>query len=196
MKMQSLDEVYMNKLKDLYDAENQIVDALPKMGQAASSAELKDALRKHLEQTKGQVIRLEEIFDMLGASAGNRHSSGIRGLLQEGDDLVNEQEQGPALDAALIAAAQSVEHYEIAGYGAAQTWARQLGQREAADLLEETLEEERQTDEELTEIAETLVNVEANREVDEEEEEEDLEEEEGDLSLQTSDDEGDRADEM
>jgi ferritin-like metal-binding protein YciE len=164
MQMQSLDEVYMNKLKDLYDAENQIVDALPKMAKAASSEDLKAAFEKHLEQTKGQIGRLDEVFEMLGVSAGNRQCVGMRGLLEEGEELLNGQEGGPALDAALIAAAQSVEHYEIAGYGSVQTWARELGQLEAADLLEETLEEERETDESLTEIAESLVNPDAGAE--------------------------------
>jgi ferritin-like metal-binding protein YciE len=166
MQMQSLDEVYMNKLKDLYDAENQIVEALPKMGRAASSEDLKEAFQKHLEQTKGQIGRLDEVFEMLGASAGNRQCVGMRGLLEEGKELLNGQEQGAALDAALIAAAQSVEHYEIAGYGSAQTWARELGQSEAADLLEETFEKEIETDENLTEIAETLVNRDAGADED------------------------------
>ncbi len=161
MRMQSLDEVYMNKLKDLYDAENQIVEALPKMAKAASSADLKETLQKHLDETKGQIARLDEVFEILGASAGNRQCVGMRGLLEEGEELLNGQEGGPALDAALIAAAQSVEHYEIAGYGSVQTWARELGQLEAADLLEETLEEEREADESLTEIAETIVNPDA-----------------------------------
>ena len=184
MQMQTLDEVYMNKLKDLYDAENQIIEALPKMGRAAASEELKEAFLKHLEQTKGQLMRLDEVFDMLGASAGNRQCVGMRGLLEEGEDLLNGQERGPALDAALIAAAQSVEHYEIANYGSVQTWARELGHTEAADLLEETLEEERQADEELTELAETLINPGASTtdEIDAESESVDTEAEEVDSS--------------
>lgn len=180
MKTATLEEVYVDKLRDLYDAEEQIVKALPKMAKAAWTPALQEAFQRHLEQTKGQVVRLDQVFETLGASSDGKQCAGMRGLLEEGEELLTGQEQGPALDAALIAAAQSVEHYEIAGYGSAQTWARQLGQTQVAHLLEETLEEEEQTDEDLTEIAETLVNPETsgNEEIDEEEDEatEELEE--------------------
>ena len=172
MKMATLEEVYVDKLRDLYDAEEQIVKALPKMAKAASMPDLQEAFQKHLEQTKAQIMRLDEVFETLGASPDGKQCKGMRGLLEEGEELLTEGEQGSALDAALIAAAQSVEHYEIAGYGSAQTWARQLGQTQVADLLEETLEEEEQTDEDLTEIAEALVNPEAGGEQEIEEENE------------------------
>ena len=162
MELITLDGVYVDKLKDLYNAEEQIVAALPKMSRAASSAALQEAFQKHLEQTKGQITRLDQVFEMLGANGGGGQCAGMRGLLEEGEELLDSQEQGPALDAALIATAQSVEHYEIAGYGSAQTWARQLGHTQAADLLEETLQEEKEADAELTDIAETLVNPEAS----------------------------------
>ena len=175
MKTATLEEVYVEKLKDLYDAEEQIVKGLPKMAKAASTPALQEAFEKHLEQTKGQIMRLDKIFESLGASADGKQCVGMRGLLEEGEELLSEQQAGPALDAALIAAAQSVEHYEMAGYGSAQTWARQLGYGQAADLLEETLEEEEQTDQDLTEIAETLVNPDAGGDADEEDEDEEIE---------------------
>lgn len=174
MKVQSLDELYVKKLTDLYDAENQIVGALPKMARAASSPELRDALERHVEQTKGQIKRLDQVFDMLGASSGNKQCMGMRGLLEEGKELLSKRLHGTPLDAALIAAARSVEHYEIAYYGSLQSWARDLGQSAAADLLEETLEEEMQADDELNDIAETIIS--SNGEVEEEEEEEEEEE--------------------
>ncbi len=161
MKAQDLGEVYVSKLKDLYDAENQIVAVLPKMAKAASSADLEGAFQRHLELSKQQVKRLDRVFEMLGVSPGNRQCAGARGLLEECEDLMRENSQGAPLDAALIASAQSLSHYQMAGYGSVQTWARDLGQSAAADLLQETLEEETQADEELTEIAETVVNPEA-----------------------------------
>src|SRR5205823_556277 len=136
-----LEQIYLGKLQDLYDAENQILGALPKMAKATSLADLQEAFERHLEQTKGQVKRLDQVFKELGEHAGGKTCMGMEGLLKEGEELLAEREKGPALDAALIAAAQAVEHYEIAGYGSAHTWARQLGRDRAADLLEETLEE-------------------------------------------------------
>jgi ferritin-like metal-binding protein YciE len=183
-----LEQIYGKKLNDLYDAEKQIIAALPKMSKAASSSDLKEAFEKHLEQTKGHVMRLDEIFERGAEREQDKTCKGMEGLLKEGEELLNEEEQGPALDVALIAAAQSVEHYEMAGYGSAQTWARQLGHKEAANLLEETLEEEKETDAELTEIAEALVNPEAGGTAEEDlEDDEELEDEE---SLEEIDEEG------
>ena len=200
MPAESLQEVYREKLQDLYDAENQIIAALPKMANATSSSELQEAFQHHLEQTKGQVKRLEQVFKQLGEHAEGKKCLGMEGLLKEGEELLDDQGKGSALDAALIAAAQSVEHYEIAAYGSAQTWARQLGQDQAADLLEETLEEEKQTDADLSEIAETLVNPEAGgdseEEEEDEEEEEETDEEEEEEALERSEREGGDREEM
>jgi ferritin-like metal-binding protein YciE len=180
MAMDSLDKIYGEKLNDLYDAEKQIIAALPKVVKATSSSDLKETFEKHLEQTNGHVMRLDKIFERNGEREDGKGCIGMEGLLKDGEELLTDQERGPALDAALIAAAQSVEHYEIAGYGSAQTWARRLGDQESANLLEETLEEEKQTDAELTEIAGTLVNPEAGGTADEEEDIEDEETTEGD----------------
>ena len=181
VKADSLEQIYIQKLKDLYDAEKQIITALPEMAKATSSSDLKEAFEKHLEQTNGQLMRLDKILDRAGERESGKTCAGMEGLLKEGEELLSEQDKGPALDAALIAAAQSVEHYEMAGYGSARTWARQLGDTQATGLLEETLEEEKQTDADLTEIAETLVNPEAGGTAEEEDiEEEEEEKDEGD----------------
>jgi ferritin-like metal-binding protein YciE len=184
VKADFLEQIHVDKLKDLYDAEKQIIGALPKMANAASLSDLKEALQKHLEQTKGQVMRLDKIFSGNGERDGGKSCAGMQGLLEEGEELLKQQQKGPALDAALIAAAQSVEHYEMAGYGSAQTWARQPGRTQHASLLEETLEKEKDADAELTEIAQTLVNPEASGTAEEEEdndEEEEEEEDEGEI---------------
>jgi len=141
VKADSLEQIYIQKLKDLYDAEKQIITALPEMAKATSSSDLKEAFEKHLEQTNGQLMRLDKILDRAGERESGKTCAGMEGLLKEGEELLSEQDKGPALDAALIAAAQSVEHYEMAGYGSARTWARQLGDTQATGLLEETLEE-------------------------------------------------------
>lgn len=202
MNTDGLEKIYSEKLSDLYDAEKQILVALPKIAKATSSSDLKEAFEKHLEQTKGHVMRLDKIFSQKGERPEGKTCKGMEGLLKEGEELLKEQEQDPALDAGLIAAAQSVEHYEMAGYGSAQTWARQLGREEAANLLEETLEEEKETDAELIEIAETLVNPEAGGTAEEDdEEEEDLEEdediegEEGEEVMEEDENDGDDEDE-
>jgi ferritin-like metal-binding protein YciE len=162
VKLGTLEELYVAELKDLYSAENQLLKALPKMAKAASSPELRTAFEDHLEQTRGQVERLETIFKKLGASPKGKKCKAMEGLIDEGSELMAEQAEPAVMDAALIAAAQRVEHYEMAGYGSVRTFARLLGDQEAADLLQETLDEEEATDKKLTELAETTINVEAN----------------------------------
>jgi ferritin-like metal-binding protein YciE len=161
MQLGSLHELYVEELKDLYNAENQLLKALPKMARAASAPELRTAFEDHLEETQRQVQRLEQIFKKLNASPKGKKCKAMEGLIEEGKEVMDEA-QPPVLDAALIAAAQRVEHYEMAGYGCARTFARLLGYEAAADLLQETLDEEAAADKKLTELAETLINVEAN----------------------------------
>lgn len=153
-----LQELFVDELRDVYDAEKQIVKALPKVIRAASSANLRSALEEHLEQTRGQVERLEQVFEHLELKARGKHCTGMEGILEEGKDLINEKEKGEVLDAGLIAAAQRVEHYEISVYGTLASWARQLGMDEPVTLLEQTLEEEKATDKRLTMLAEGDTN--------------------------------------
>lgn len=157
MKIQTLDDVLLHEVQDLYSAEKQIIEALPKMAEACTSDTLREGFEEHLEQTKEQVTRLEKVADLLGASVGREKCKGMEGLLAEGAKLLD-NEPSSALDAALISAAQRVEHYEIAGYGSAITFAQLLGEDEVVDLLKETIAEEEETDEKLTEIAESEVN--------------------------------------
>jgi ferritin-like metal-binding protein YciE len=153
MKISSLKELFVEELKDVYDAENQIVKALPKMAKATSTPELRRAFEEHLEQTKGHVRRLEQIFEGLGEQAKAKKCDGLRGIIEEGADVISDGEEGPVRDAGLIAGAQRVEHYEMAAYGSLKTWAGQLGDQRAASLLEETLNEEKEADQLLTRIA-------------------------------------------
>jgi len=169
MKLGTLHELFVNELKDLYSAENQILNALPKMAKAATNEDLKAGFLEHLEQTQRQVERLEQIFESLGVSPKGKKCHAMEGLLEEGKEVIEADGEDDVRDAALIAAAQRVEHYEIAGYGCVRTYARLLGLDEAADLLQETLQEESDTDEKLTELAESVVNVEALEGADEEE---------------------------
>ena len=155
---QGLKELYVDELKDLYSAENQLVKALPKMAKAASSDELRQGFEKHLEQTRGHVQRLEKIFQALGESPKGKTCKGMQGLIEEGSEATEEDYNGSVLDAALIGAAQRVEHYEIAGYGTVRSMAETLGEPNHVSLLEETLEEEKETDEKLTELAEQINN--------------------------------------
>lgn len=157
MKETTFQELYREELKDLYDAERQIVQALPKMQEAASSEDLASAFEEHLNETRDQVKRLEKIFQQMGEKPAGRTCEGMRGLLQEGDKILTEIEKSPVRDAALIAAAQKVEHYEISGYGTARAMAEMLGEEDAAELLQETLDEESSTDEVLTQIAEGIM---------------------------------------
>jgi len=171
MKLDSLKELYVEELKDLYSAENQLLKALPKMAKAATSSALKKGFEKHLEETKGQVERLEQIFKALDESPKGKKCKAMEGLVEEGKEVMEEDAEPEVMDAALIAAAQRVEHYEIAGYGCVRTYAQLLGETQAAKLLQQTLDEEGKTDQALTKLAEKI-NVDAEDPVGEEEEEE------------------------
>lgn len=166
-----LKELYIDELKDLYSAETQLVKALPKLAKAASSDELKGGFEEHLEQTKEHVQRLEQIFQKLDESPKGKKCTGMEGLVEEGEEMIDEDFEGSVKDAGLIGAAQRVEHYEIAAYGTVIAFAKTLGETEHVELLEQTLEEEKETDEKLTEIAEQI-NSEASSEAEESEEEE------------------------
>jgi ferritin-like metal-binding protein YciE len=158
---ESLQKLYVEQLRDLYSAEGQILEALPKMVKQTKHTELKRAFQEHYQQTEQQVQRLQRIFDELGEKPGGHECKGMEGLLEEGDEAMEEFKDSDVLDAALIAAAQRVEHYEMAGYGCARTYAHMLGLTEQATLLQRTLDEEGDTDERLTDLAETVVNVDA-----------------------------------
>ena len=162
MKLASLHDLYINELHDLYDAEDQIIKALPKMIESSKSSELRNALSEHLEQTKQHVTRLEQVFQMHNETAKREKCKGIEGILEEGKELVKHDENPAARDAGIIAGAQKVEHYEMAGYGSVRTWAQQMGHTRAAELLQQTLSEEMEADRKLTEVARSL-NVEASR---------------------------------
>ena len=164
MEIDSLRKLYIEELKDLYSAEKQILQALPRMAQKASNPQLKAGFEEHLRQTEQQVQRLEQIFETLGKSPRGKKCKGMEGLLEEGKEVMQEDMDEETRDAALIAAAQRVEHYEIAGYGTVRTYAQLLGEREAVRLLQQTLDEEGQTDKKLTQLAESI-NVEAMDEV-------------------------------
>lgn len=161
MKLDSLKKLYVHQLKDLFSAENQIVDALPKMVQAAADDDLKQAFADHLEETKEQVKRLETIFAGLDFGPHGEHCDGAAGLIKEAEGLMKGEIEQPVLDAGLIAAAQRVEHYEMAGYGCARTYAEKLGYQDAADLLQKTLDEEAGANQKLTRLAERRLNFEA-----------------------------------
>src|SRR5580704_11690961 len=164
MKQTALKELYVDELRDIYSAENQLTKALPKMAKAATSDDLRSGFEEHLEQTKGHVKRLEEIFENLGEKPTGKKCKGMEGLIEEGKEMIEEDElEGEALDAGLISAAQRVEHYEIAAYGCVRTYANLLGESDAAKLLEQTLREEKETDQKLTKLAEKI-NVEAEAE--------------------------------
>ena len=160
-KMATLEDLYTDLLKDLYSAEKQLVKALPKMAKNAQAPDLQKAFQEHLRQTEGQVNRIERIFSEMGGSPRGKKCVGMEGLVEEGNELLQEDVEPDVLDAGLIAAAQKVEHYEIAGYGTARAWAERLGYEKAARLLQETLEEESMANEKLTKIAESHVNMEA-----------------------------------
>jgi ferritin-like metal-binding protein YciE len=162
MEMKDLRDLYVAELKDLYSAENQIIAALPKMIKAATSPKLKDGFEEHLEQTKEQVNRLQQIFEGLGESPKGKKCKGMEGLLEEGKEIIEEGENPEVTDAGLIAAAQHVEHYEIAGYGSVRTYADLLGDKKAAALIQKTLDEEKATDQKLTQLA-AKINVEAEK---------------------------------
>lgn len=163
MKLDSLEKLFVHELKDLYSAEQQILEALPKMAKAARHDELRKAFEDHHGQTEGHVRRLERIFDELGYQATGQKCRGMEGLIEEGEELLEEDADEDVRDAGMIAAAQRVEHYEIAGYGSARTYAQLLGKDSAADLLQQTLDEEGEADKKLTRLAEQLVNLAARR---------------------------------
>lgn len=163
MKLNTLRDLYVEQLEDLYSAETQLVSALPKMAKAASHPELKQAFQNHLAQTERQVQRLDQIFQGLGKKPGGHTCKGMEGLIKEGEEMIKMKGDPAAIDAGLIAAAQRVEHYEIAGYGCVRTYASQLGEQQGAMLLQQTLDEEGTADKLLTQLAEQVVNIEAER---------------------------------
>jgi ferritin-like metal-binding protein YciE len=161
LEFNSFQDLFLDQIGDLYDAEKRLTKALPLMAEAAKAPELRRSFEQHLIETEGQVQRLEQIFRMLGREPKRETCEAMKGLIKEGDEIVKATGDPDVKDAALIAAAQRVEHYEISGYGTARTFALHLGHEEAAQLLEQTLREEKKTDQLLTEIAERSVNVRA-----------------------------------
>jgi ferritin-like metal-binding protein YciE len=157
-KEKTLDDLFLEVLKDTYHAEKQILRALPKMAKAAESKQLRSAFETHRDETEGQVERLEQVFEMIGKPARAKTCPAIQGIIEEGKEVMSDFAETDALDAGLIAAAQAVEHYEIARYGTLRTWAEQLGMKNAVRLLEQTLREEKKTDELLTKLAEAAAN--------------------------------------
>jgi ferritin-like metal-binding protein YciE len=156
MSVSSMEELFLDELKDLYSAEKQITKALPKIAKAATSPELREAFESHLEETKGHVERLEKAFELLGKPLRAKMCHGMQGVLEEGSEVLEDTEKGDVRDAALISAAQRVEHYEIAAYGSVREYANLLGQKKIADLLEETLNEEKAADEKLNGISKSV----------------------------------------
>ena len=161
MKLDALKTLYIDELRDLYNAENQLVKALPKMAKASSSQELQDAFEKHLEQTKMHVERLEEVFEEIGEKPKGKTCKAMKGLIAEGSEILKEDGEESVIDAGIIVAAQKVEHYEIASYGSVRTFAQLLGKDRSADLLQRTLDEESEANEVLNKLAEDIVNPEA-----------------------------------
>jgi len=161
MEMSTLQDLYLDELRDLLSAEGQIIKALPKMAKKASSPELQQAFTSHLEESKGHLERLNQIFEKMGEKPRAKKCKGIEGIIEEGKDVMEDAENEEVLDAALIAAAQRVEHYEMAAYGTVRTYARLLGDEQAARLLQQTLDEEGETDKKLSALAESGINVEA-----------------------------------
>ena len=161
MKLDTLKTLYIDELRDIYNAENQLLKALPKMAKAASSEELKDAFEKHLEQTKTHVERLEEVFEDIGEKPKGKTCKAMKGLIEEGSEILQEDGEESVIDAGIIVAAQKVEHYEIAGYGSVRTFAQLLGKDQSAELLQTTLDEETEANELLNNLAEDIVNPEA-----------------------------------
>ncbi|HTG33176.1 MAG TPA: ferritin-like domain-containing protein [Thermoanaerobaculia bacterium] len=161
MEIDSLRKLYVDELKDLYSAEKQILQALPKMIKKAQNEQLKKAFEDHRQVTEMQVERLDRVFEMLGKAARGKKCKAMEGLIEEGKEMMQEDMEPEVMDAALIAAAQRIEHYEIAGYGTVRTYAQVLGEKEHAKLLQQTLDEEGNTDKLLTQLAESSINVEA-----------------------------------
>ena len=161
MKLDNLRKLFVEELRDLYSAETQLVKALPKMANGASSEELRQALEDHLEQTQGQVERLEEVFEQLDETPKGKTCKAMKGLVEEGSEILEEDGEDSVIDAGIIAAAQKVEHYEMAGYGTVRAWAELLGENEAAELLQETLDQEGAANKLLNKLAQDIVNPEA-----------------------------------
>ena len=161
MAEKTLENLFYDTLKDIYYAERKILKSLPKMARGAQSAELKAAFETHREETEGQIERLQQVFEIIGKAPRGKTCDAIEGILAEGDEIMEEYKDNPALDAGLLAAAQAVEHYEITRYGTLKRWANVLGLKDAVALLDETLQEESQTDEDLTGIADAAVNADA-----------------------------------
>ena len=161
--LNSLETLFLDQIQDLYDAEQRLTKALPKMANAASNPALKSAFQEHLKETEGHVKRLETVFKEIGQSAKGRTCEAMKGLVAEGEEVLDATGEPDVKDAALIAAAQRVEHYEMAGYGTVRNFARQLGHHEAVTLLQATLDEEKAADKKLTDLAESTINVKAER---------------------------------
>ena len=159
MEMESLQDLFVEELKDVYHAEKQLLKALPKLAKAASSEELKSAFEEHLAETEGHVERIEQIFELMGKKPATKVCKGMKGLVEEGSEIIEEDAEDEVKDAGLISAAQRVEHYEIAAYGCLRTYARVLGNKEAEKLLQQTLDEEAACDEKLTQLAEAGINI-------------------------------------
>ncbi len=162
MKIESLKALLEEELKDIYSAEKQLTKALPKMAKKATSPELENAFREHLTVTEGHIDRLEQVFKLLGKPAKAKTCKAMQGLIEEGKEIMEEDMDDAVMDAGLIAAAQKVEHYEIASYGTVRTWAQRCGEDKAAKLLQQTLDEEGEADQKLTQLAESVINQEAN----------------------------------
>jgi ferritin-like metal-binding protein YciE len=175
MSAENLREALVEEIRDLYNAEKQLVKALPKMAKGAESDELREAFEAHLEETEGQVTRLERVFELLDEKPRGKHCAGMAGIVEEGSEKLQEDIEGSVLDAMLIASAQKVEHYEISAYGTAMAWAEALGLNDVVQVLNETLEEEKAADEKLSALAESGINQAAT--AGESEESEDMEEE-------------------
>jgi ferritin-like metal-binding protein YciE len=163
MKVNTLHDLFMDQLKDLYSAEKQIIQALPKMAKAAQRPELRQAFEEHLQVTKQQLQRLDQVFEKMGTTPGRKKCMGMEGLIKETEEFLGENVAPDVMDAGLIANAQRVEHYEIAAYGTVRTFARMMGHTDAESLLQQTLDEEGQTDQKLTQLAESGVNQEGQR---------------------------------
>jgi ferritin-like metal-binding protein YciE len=161
MQMESLQDLFVDQLKDLYNAENQLIKALPKMAKAASNPELQQAFTTHLEETRKHAERIEQVLEKMGEKAKGKKCKAMEGLIEEGKEMMEEDADPEVMDAGLIAAAQRVEHYEIAGYGCVRTYAKLLGNEQAAKVLQQTLDEEGKTDKMLTDLAESVINLEA-----------------------------------
>ncbi|HWT30826.1 MAG TPA: ferritin-like domain-containing protein [Propylenella sp.] len=160
-RQKELNDLFLDTLRDIFHAEKQLLRALPKMARAANSDELRQAFETHKDETQGQVERLEQVFEIVGKRATGKPCEAMQGLVAEGQEIMEEFKDSDALDAGLIASAQTIEHYEISRYGTLRTWAEQLGMKDAVNLLEQTLEEEKKTDKLLTEIAESSANEQA-----------------------------------